>query len=193
MKTTSRKSTPTKGKKTPAAKPKPAPARTAILDMAIKTYEEALKLFTRKEFSKAAHQFEDVIKSYPLEREVCDRARIYLSLCKAQVSPPPAKSKMPEDAYYLGVMAVNDGRLEEAAELFEKAFKHDPTSDKATYALGGVYSLMNDRSRSLAALARSIELNPSNKIQALNDADFDPLHEDPEFLALVGKRPEGGA
>src|SRR5262245_42649452 len=115
--------------------------------MAIKQYEEALKLFSRKEYSKAAHLFEEIIKNYPAEREVCDRARVYLSLSKVQMIPPAMKSKGPEDAYYLGVIAANDGRLEEAADLFEKAFRNDPKSDKATYALGGVYSLLNDRAR----------------------------------------------
>lgn len=188
MKSTSRRTTASKTKKPGTARTKPA-----SLDKALKTYEDALKLLNRREYTKAAQAFAAVIKEFPAEREICDRARIYQSLCKAQTAGPGPKPKNSDESYCKGVMAANDGRLQEAAEIFDSALKQDPDNHKLRYAMAGVNTLMDDREGALANLGKAIELNASNKILALNDADFDPLREDPEFLTLVGKAPEASA
>lgn len=191
MKTTSRsKSTATKPKK-PAPPRKKAPVvRTANLDKAIKEYEEALKMMGRKDFGKAARLFDAIIKEHPAEREVCDRARIYLSVCRSHAPAGVQKTKGSDDPYYLGVIAANDGRLEEAADLFEKVLRQDPQSDKALYALATVCGMKGDAAGATDHLRRAIALNPANKIQALNDSDFDALRENAEFMAMLGKTPE---
>ena len=195
MKTSSsRRSTAAKGSRKPEpAKKKTAPVRTANLDKAIKDYEDALKLFAKKEFSKAATLFEAVIRDYPIEREVGDRSRIYLTVCRARTATTTVKPKTAEDFYLHGVVASNEGRLEEAADFFDKMVQMDSRSDKGHYALAAVSSLRNDRPGAVASLSRAIEINPRNKVQALNDTDFDPLREDAEFMALLGKPPEVGA
>lgn len=195
MKTTSRKPSTSKAAKKPAAPPKKkaAPLRTANLDKALKDYEEALKLFARKDFSKAAHLFEALIKENPTEREVADRSRMYLSICKAQTASAPAKPKSAQDHYLLGVIASNEGRLDEAADLFDKMIKLESGNDRGYYELAAVCSLRSDRSGAMANLSRAIELNPANRVYALNDADFDALREDAEFMQLLGKTLQGGA
>ena len=195
MKTTSRKPSTSKAAKKPAAPPKKkaAPLRTANLDKALKDYEEALKLFARKDFSKAAHLFEALIKENPTEREVADRSRMYLSICKAQTASAPAKPKSAQDHYLLGVIASNEGRLDEAADLFDKMIKLESGNDRGYYELAAVCSLKSDRSGAMANLSRAIDLNPANRVYALNDADFDALREDSEFMQLLGKTLQGGA
>ncbi len=193
MRASTRKTATTKAKKAPpAAKPKPAPARTATFGRAVKAYEDAVRAYGKHEYSRAVHLFEAVIKEFPSEREICDRARVHLSACRARMAPAAPKPKGADDYYYLGVVAGNDGRLQEAAELYEKALKQDSGSDKIHYALAGVLSQMNARGRALASLARAVELNAANRVHALNDTDFDALRDDAEFLALVGLRPERG-
>ena len=191
MKTTSRsRSTATKSKK-PALSRKKAPvARTANLDRAIKEYEEALKVMGRKDHAKAAHLFEAIIKEHPAEREVCDRARIYLSICRSHAPGGAGKSKGSDDPYYLGVIAANDGRLDEAAELFERVLRQDPQSDKSLYALATVCAMKGDAAGATDNLRKAIAVNPANKIQALNDSDFDALRENAEFTAMLGRAPE---
>ena len=194
MKTSSRRSTATKvGRKPAPPKKKASPARTANLDKAIKDYEEALKLFWKKDYAKAAHLFEAIIRDYPTEREVGDRSRMHLSVCRQQTASSAPKPKTPEDLYLHGVIASNEGRLEEAADLFDNMIRTDPGSDKGYYALATVCSLRNDSAGAITRLSRAIALNAKCRVQALNDTDFDSLREDPEFMALLGKAPEGGA
>jgi hypothetical protein len=50
---------------------------------------------------------------------------------------------------------------------------------------------MNEKSRALASLGKAIELHAGNKVSALNDAEFDPMRDDEEFMNLTGRRPEG--
>jgi len=191
LKASTRRSTVSKVKKLAPVKTKPPVMRTASLDKAIKGYEEALKVFARREFAKAAHLFESIVKEFPTEREVCDRARTYLAVCKSHTAAPPPKPRTADDFYYQGVVAGNDGRLQEAADLFDKSVKQDPHSDKSHYALASVYCQMNDKSRAMACLGKAIELHAGNKVQALNDPEFDPLRDDEEFMNLTGRRPEG--
>ena len=102
------------------------------------------------------------------------------------------KSKDPAAEYYLGVMAANDGRLGDAAELLERAVRTDG-SDRAVYALAAVHSLQGNKAGAVQQLQRAISMNPSNRTLALNDPDFDGLRDDAEFMSLLGKSPEGGA
>ncbi|HET9481127.1 MAG TPA: tetratricopeptide repeat protein [Candidatus Polarisedimenticolia bacterium] len=196
MKTSSRKTTSTKSKKAATAAPKkkaPPVLRTANYEKAIKDYEDALKLFGRQDFSKAIHLFDALLKEYPSEREICDRARMYIAVSRARTATSGPKPKTADDFYYHGVIAANNGRLEEAAEYFDKVVRQDASSDKAWYAMAALCSLRNDARGATSNLSRAIELNRSNRTQALNDPDFDPMREDAGFMELLGKAPGGGA
>lgn len=183
MPTTSRRSTP-KAKKTVRTRP-------ASEDQALKLYEEGLKAFGRKDFARALAVFESILKEHPGEPEICDRARIYINICKS-ASAQAARPKTADDFYYQGVVAANAGRHEQAAELFEQALGSDPVNDKAMYGLAVVSLQLNDRERALRNLAKSIEKNTANKIYALNDTSFDEIRDDAQFMGLVGKTREAG-
>jgi len=194
LKTSIRKSSSSKAKKsTSPPKKKAPPARTASLDKAIAGFEQAIKAFSKEDYAKASSLFDAIISEYPTEREICDRARVYGSICKSRMQGQASRPKGAEDLYYHGVVAANDGRLDDAASLFEQAIKDDPADDKAHYQLAAVCGLRNDLEGAVTSLAKAIELNPANRIHALNDADFDGLHEDAKFMGLLGKEPEGAA
>ena len=145
----------------------------------------------RREYARAAHQFEAIIKEFPIEREVCDRSRVYLNVCKSHTAGAAQQKKGVEDPYYLGVIAVNDGRLDDAAELFERMTKQHPESDKAWYALAAIMGLRSDATGAIATLGKAIDLNAANRAYALNDADFDSLRDHSGFMEMLGKTPEG--
>jgi len=167
--------------------------RTANHEKAILDYEEALKLFQKKDWGKAIHALEQVVRDYPTEREVCDRARIRIRHARSQTAPTASsRAKDPDADYYLGVIAANDGRLDEAVELLERAVKQDG-SDRALYSLAAVFSLRGDGPGAIAQLRRAITINSANRTMALNDPDFDSLRDDQEFQSLLGKASGGDA
>jgi len=192
LKTSVRKSSSSKSRKTTSPpKKKAPPTRTASLDKAIADFDQAVKVFSREDYSKAAALFDAIIGEYPSEREICDRARVYGSVCRVRTAGAQPKPKGAEELYYQGVVAANDGRLDDAVGLLEQAAKVEPDNDKVHYQLGAVCGLKHDTASAIAHLARAIELNPSNRVHALNDADFDGLREDAQFMGLLGKEPEG--
>ncbi|MGH9867374.1 MAG: tetratricopeptide repeat protein [Candidatus Polarisedimenticolia bacterium] len=167
--------------------------RTANHEKAINDYEEALRLFQKKDWNKAIHALEQVTRDYPIEREVCDRARIRIRHARMQVAPAASgKGKDPDADYYLGVIAANDGRLDEAVDLLERAVKQD-AGDRALYSLAAVFSLKGDGPAAIGQLRRAISINAANRTMALNDPDFDSLRDDQEFLSLLGKASGGDA
>ena len=177
---------PTSKKKTSTATKRmvnPAQAATE----ALKTYEEALKVFKKGDYSRAVSEFEAIVKDYPGEREICDRSRLWVAAAKARLASQPA-AKTPDEHYYRGVLAANEGRLEDAASSFQAAVSQDPRGDRAYYGLAALSGLRGETSGAVAHLAKAMEINPSNRVRALNDADFDTLRDDPEFMAALGKR-----
>jgi TolA-binding protein len=179
---------PTSRKKaTTATKRTVNPAQAAT--EALKSYEEALKVFKKGDYSRAISQFEAIVKEYPGEREICDRSRTWVAAAKARLASLPA-AKTPDEHYYRGVLAANDGRLDEAATSFQAAVSQDPRSDRSHYALAALRGMRGESSAAVSHLTKAIEINPSNRVRALNDADFDTLRDDAEFMSLLGKRTE---
>ncbi len=176
---------PTSRKKTAATRRQVNPAQTAT--EALKNYEETLKVFKKGDYSRAISQFEAIVKDYPGEREICDRSRTWVAAAKGRLASQPA-AKTPEEHYYRGVLAANEGRLEDAAGSFQAAASQDPRGDRAHYALAALSGLRGEASGAVSHLTKAIEINPSNRVRALNDADFDGLRDDPEFMMLLGKR-----
>jgi len=174
-------------KTTPSAKRPVNPARAAT--EALNNYEETLKVFKRGDFARSVSQFEAIVKEYPGEREICDRSRTWIAAAKARMATEPV-AKTPEDHYYRGVLAANEGRLDDAASSFESTVSQDPRADRGHYALAAVSGLRGEASMAVSHLAKAIEINPSNRVRALNDADFDTLRDDHEFMTLLGKRSE---
>lgn len=195
MKTTARKSTAARAKKaSPPPKAKSAPLRTADHEKALRDYEDALKAFGRKDYSKAVSMFEAVIRDYPTEREIADRCRIYQGVARARGGPGTARPRDAEGHYYQGVIASNEGNLDEAAEHFERAVKMSPEMDKAWYAAAVVCAQRKDRAGALANLQRAVSISTkANRVAALNEPEFEWLREDAEFMAVLGKPPGGDA
>ncbi len=49
---------------------------------ALEMYSKAMSHFHKRDFTKASEYFEEIIDKYALEREIVDRANLYLTICK---------------------------------------------------------------------------------------------------------------
>src|SRR5262245_45443896 len=65
--------------------PKPAERRSTYVD-AVALYEQGLERLQRHDYSGAAESLESVLRLYPEEKELHERVRLYLNICRKQAS-----------------------------------------------------------------------------------------------------------
>jgi len=151
---------------------------------ALPEYEKGMVLLHQREFSQAEAQFESLIASYPAVRDLVDRSRTYINLCRKRREEVRELEGF-DDYYNQGVYLGNRGDYHEALLHLNKALEVEPDSAKVHYSIASVLCLQGEREGALQSLRRAVELDPSTRIYAKNDPDFQSLHGDPEFTDLV--------
>ena len=80
---------------------------------------------------------------------------------------------------------MNTGYYEEAREQFNSILAGYPDADYAFYGLAVLEAITGQAQECLVSLARAIELNPRNRLQARVDNDFQSMVDDPRFTELL--------
>lgn len=160
--------------------------KTSIKDYqkALSSFSKAMKYFHKGDFDKAKPALEDFIKSHSEEKELLDRARLYLDIIQARGEKESIPLKSFDDYYQQGIFLLNQGRYEEALDLFKKANKKKAKQAKVYYALASAFCLMDDKDKCIANLRKAKELDEFYGILAQNETDFDVFREDEEFNSL---------
>jgi tetratricopeptide (TPR) repeat protein len=166
----------------PAPPPPPTPRPAAE---AVALYERGLLALQQRHFEEAASHFRHLIEQYGEERELVDRARLYLRICERELEPPSPAPRSFDDHLYAATVALNAGRTEVAFSHLEAAAALQPDHDHLHYMFAVVFVSRQDSERALDHLRRAIELNPENRVLAAHDPDFEPLRAHPEFRRLV--------
>ncbi len=177
----------------PVRRSDPAPAGGAQLAersdahvAAVRLYEQGVEALQQRNYSTAAHLLESVIDHYPDEKELHERVRLYLNVCRRQAAPPDHTPTTPEERVYAATLAINAGVYDHGLQHLQLALAADPANDHVHYMLGVVHALCLDFASSLAHLQRAVELNPDNRFLALQDADLSGLREaDPSFRNII--------
>lgn len=153
---------------------------------AVDAFEKAVKALGKRDHEKARELFDQLIESYPDERDLLDRARSYREVCRAALeSKPAAKPKGFDALLSNAVLAHNRGEFEAALGLLDQALGLEPSSDDALYCIAASAAQSGDADRALDALGKAIEIEPGNRAQARSDSDFDGLRENEAFIDLV--------
>lgn len=149
-----------------------------------KDFDRGVAALQKKKFEEAERNFSDLIQKYPDEKELVDRARVYLAICERQRrSAEPAMTE-PEEFYYAAVVEKNRGNVPEAIEHLKRAAKKNG-GGRVDFLLACCYAQTGDSEVSLQHLKRAIEEDQRHRILARHDRDFDPLRETPEFQELL--------
>ncbi|MEQ1726855.1 MAG: tetratricopeptide repeat protein [Vicinamibacterales bacterium] len=162
----------------------PAPAgqtRRANYADAVGLYEKGLEALQRHDYNKALEFFERVLTSFPDERELHERVRLYLNVCRRHATPRVAAPQTVQERLYASTLALNGGRYDEAISHLRLVRDEDPDNDHALYMLAVAHAQRGEHAESIAHLERAIALNPENRALARRDADLDPLHDDDAF------------
>jgi CTP:molybdopterin cytidylyltransferase MocA len=167
------------------AKAPPKPRWSEQYEKAVGEYSRALQQVHRRNWVEARALLQEVVSRYAEEADlldITDRARSYLRICERHLNDStPTES----DPFLVGVYHGNRGEYDDALRMFEQALQADPDSDKILYAIAAARSQKGEREGAIESLKRSISLDDRNRVYALNDADFDPIRDEPEFIDLV--------
>lgn len=176
----------------PAAAPTPPPAapRKPEFYEAVAVYERGVQALQRHDFGGAANYFRTVLDRYPDERELLERARLYLRVCERETSrQPTAEAKTPEERVYAATVALNSGDHNGALNHLQRALGEDPESDHAHYIMAVALGMRNRSDEALEHLRRAIALNPENRGLAKQDPDLDILRDHDRFRHALDTPP----
>jgi tetratricopeptide (TPR) repeat protein len=155
----------------------------AATDPAFQHYQAAVLQLQQGKFEKALAMLEKLMPDAPIE--IQDRCRIYITTCRRQIDKSKLSFPTPEEHYDYAISKLNTGYYEEAREQFAHILTGHPGADYAFYGLAVLESITGRAPDCLQNLARAIELNPKNRLQARVDNDFQNMVDDPRFTELL--------
>ena len=152
---------------------------------AIKLYEKGLKALQRRNFRTAKTAFQQLLDQYPEEKELHDRAKLYLNVCEREAGPKAKPPKTIAERLLAATVALNRLDVDEALSLLRKAAKTYPDDDHVHYMLAVTHALREDAEAAATHLNKAIEINPDNQLQAKQEPDFDRIRTSKSFLGAI--------
>lgn len=150
---------------------------------AFQHYESAVQLVQAGKYEKALAAFEKQLATAP--PHLIERCNMYITTCRRQLAQAQLSFLTPEEHYDYAVSQLNTGYYEDAREHFNHILADHPDSDYVLYGLALLDSITGRSQECLRNLARAIELNPKNRLQARADNDFQGMVDDPRFTELL--------
>jgi tetratricopeptide (TPR) repeat protein len=150
---------------------------------ALQHYQAALQLLQQAKYDKALIAFEKLQSTAPVP--LAERCRMYLTACHRELSKTTLTFATTEEQYDYAVSLLNTDYYEEAREQFNAILHGHPSADYALYGLAVLDAITGQVEECLDHLARCIEQNPRNRLQARTDTDFQAMQDDPRFTELL--------
>jgi len=157
-----------------------------IYQKALVSYGKAMKAFHKGDYKRAYESLKMFLNKYNLEKELVDRARIYLEICKGRQKKETMPLKTLDDYYQYSVYKINQGEYEESIKLLKKALEKNPKDGKIYYLIASAFCLFGKTKECAENLSKAIEIDDFFKILAQNESDFEELREDNEFRQIAG-------
>src|SRR5262245_57764975 len=175
----------------PALPPAPVPAppapppRKPTYHEAVAMYERGLQALQRRDFAASAEALRSVIERYPDERELLERARLYLKVCERELEPKEPAPKTADEWVYAATVALNAGDEGTTIRHLQRALTEDARHDHAHYMMSVVAARRGDAVTALDHLRQAVSLNPDNRSLARQDPELESLRDDAAFRAVV--------
>ena len=192
----SRRPASAKAKPAPARGPRlvkqvapPAPPRRSTYAEAVATYERAMQALQAKKYRDAAEILKKVIDTYPEEKELHERALLYLRVCDRQMRPPDAAARTPEEQVYAATLAINVGAVDRAIALLSTALQRSRDDDRAEYLLGVALAMRGDVAGAAPHIERAAQLNPENRDVIRKEPDLEAVRQVESIRALLAAPP----
>jgi tetratricopeptide (TPR) repeat protein len=148
-------------------------------------YERGLQALQRRDFAASADALRTVIERYPDERELLERARLYLKVCERELEPKEPAPKTADEWVYAATVALNAGDEASALRHLQRAISEDPRHDHAHYMMAVASARRNDSASAIDHLRHAVALNSENRSLARQDPDLETLRDEPAFRAAL--------
>jgi tetratricopeptide (TPR) repeat protein len=167
--------------------PKPA-ERQSTYPAAVATYERGIAALQRRDYQSAAEFFRELMARFPEERELQERAQVYLRVCERELAAA-ATPRTNEEKLVAATVAFNGGDYTRTLTLLDEVLREDPKNDLAEYMAAIVYCAKGNLDAAIGRLLRAIELNPENRNLARQDGDLEALHDLEAFRQMLDAPP----
>jgi tetratricopeptide (TPR) repeat protein len=146
----------------------PNPAKVQL-----RTYEQAIQLFSQRKLAEARTRFREVAKG-PAPH-IADKARSYAQICDRKLQTTEVALSTAEDHFNYGVERLNARELDTAKHHLGRALALQPDDDHVLYTLALCCGFAGDGNGACENLKRAIDLEPRNRILARQDPEFSTL------------------
>ncbi len=150
---------------------------------AAQSFTAAVQFLQQGKFDKALATFEKLEAEAPTEFR--ERCRMYATACRRQMQHLRRQFNSPEEHFDYAISRLNTGDYEEARDEFAAILAAHPQADYVYYGLAVLEAMLGRTQECLECLARSIDINPRNRVQARVDNDFQNMLDDPRFTELL--------
>jgi tetratricopeptide (TPR) repeat protein len=165
-----------------------SPRRSTYVE-AVALYERGVEAVQRHDYRGAYQILESVLRSYPEEKELHERVRLYMNVCERHQAPHDATPQTIDERLFASTLAINQGKYDEAISHLRLVRDEDPDNDHALYMLAVAHAQRGEHAEAIAHLERAIALNPENRALARRDPDLDPLGDDDAFRTALEAPP----
>jgi tetratricopeptide (TPR) repeat protein len=153
-------------------------------EKALSSYGEAMKEFHKGKLDKAEELLKAFLEKYDTEKELVDRAKIYLQKVGEKGKKETVSLKTLEDYLYYSVYQINSGAYEDALKLLEKALEMKGEEGRVFYLMADAYVLMGKTEEAMECLKKAFQKDKFYRILAQNEMDFAPLWDDKKFKLI---------
>jgi len=154
-------------------------------EKSLAAYGQAMKLFRKGDLAKAQELFKAFLEKHPEEKELVDRAKMYLSISESRLDKESIQLKTFEDYYQYSVYKLNQEDYEQALKLLMKAREKEPKEGKIPYLMSLVHCQMGNVEKCLETLKDAVRLDRYYGILAQNESAFEPIWEDKKFKVIT--------
>ncbi len=154
-------------------------------EAARKEYGKGTTALQKKKFEEAEKHFRALLDGFGDEKELADRARLYLAVCQRRTKGAPrAAADAGDDGYYAALVEKNRKNYQSAIDQLRKSSPKNGDG-RVPYLMACCFAQLNDTENALEALERAIAEDEGSRALARRDPDFEPVRQSPEFQKLT--------
>jgi tetratricopeptide (TPR) repeat protein len=154
-------------------------------EAARREYDKGFALLQKKKFGEAEKHFRTLLAEFGDERELVDRAKMYLAVCERKSRAAQANAgDGSDDAYYAALFEKNRENFVAAIEQLKKSSRKSGDG-RSPFLLACCYARLGDNDRALEALEQAIAEDEAHRLQARRDSDLESLRALSRFNELT--------